>query len=38
MNGTEITPERDATFVRIVLPVKKIGNDIRRPLERFDVK
>lgn len=36
MNGKEINPDRETTFVRIVLPVKKINTEIRPTLERLD--
>jgi hypothetical protein len=36
LNGKEISPDREATFVRIVLPVKKLNSELRPMLERLD--
>ena len=36
LDGKQISPDRETTFVRIVLPVKKVGSDIKRHLERLD--
>ena len=36
LNGTELKPDRDTTFVRIVLPVTRVGSDIKRSLQRLD--
>ncbi|MDB5343134.1 MAG: hypothetical protein JWP89_1511 [Schlesneria sp.] len=36
LNGKEVAPDRETTFVRIVLPVKKISMDLRPALERLD--
>ena len=36
LDGKQISPDREITFIRIVLPVKKIGSDIKRHLEHLD--
>ena len=36
LDGKPIAPDREITFVRIVLPVKKVGGDIRRLPEPLD--
>jgi len=36
VDGVDVPPSRDETFVRIVLPVNKIGSDIRGTLEKLD--
>ncbi|HEY4261406.1 MAG TPA: hypothetical protein VGM98_14660, partial [Schlesneria sp.] len=36
LNGKEVAPDRETTFVRIVLPVKKVSMDLRPTLERLD--
>lgn len=36
VDGTELPPTRDETFVRIILPVTKVGSDIRGTLEKLD--
>ena len=36
LHGHEIGPDRETTFIRIVLPVTKVGTNIKRVLERLD--
>lgn len=36
MNGTDVAPNRESTFIRLVLPVTKVGSDNRTTLERLD--
>jgi hypothetical protein len=36
LDGQEIAPDRETTFIRIVLPVTKVGTNIKRVLERLD--
>jgi len=35
IDGQATVPNRESTFVRIILPVKRVGADVRRPLERL---
>ncbi len=36
LSGKEVAPDRETTFVRIVLPVKRVSMDLRPALERLD--
>ncbi|MBS0203165.1 MAG: hypothetical protein JSS49_09725 [Planctomycetes bacterium] len=36
LDGAELTPDRESTFVRLVLPVTKVGSEIKRDLQRLD--
>lgn len=35
LDGADTAPSRESTFIRIVLPVKKVGSDINRSLEHL---
>lgn len=36
VDGAEVSPARDETFVRIILPVSKVGSDMPGTLEKLD--
>jgi hypothetical protein len=36
LDGQTVSPDREDTFVRIVLPVTQVGDDTRRELEKFE--
>ena len=36
IDGAKVAPSREETFIRIVLPVRKVGNDVNRALERLE--